>query len=411
MFKKSKQKIIVAIMAAMMAALAGTLVVIYAASYTEVYQKNLDMLELYIKEYFTGSGANIKPPSRPSLPEPRIPRDAALQLSTFYSVVFSEEAEVSNINNDENSPITADELTALAIRLVRSGKQRGTSGNFVYCIERAQGDTIVVLMDNTILTDSFTTLFRNTLLFGGCMLVLFFFCSLYLANRIVAPLEESYQKQKQFISDAGHELKTPIAVISANAEMLGRECGESKWLSNINFENERMAELVGQLLELAKTEHITPVMAEMDLSQTVTGGVLPFESVAFEHGLTLDCDIEEGLRLSGNVGQLGQLVSILVDNAILHADPGTAVTVSLKRERRSAVLSVANVGGEIPPEQREQIFERFYRGDRARSGGSGRYGLGLAIAKAIVLAHKGNISVTCKEGITKFSVSIPMGRS
>ena len=211
-------------------------------------------------------------------------------------------------------------------------------------------------MDNTILTDSFTTLFRNTLLFGGCMLALFFFCSLYLANRIVAPLEESYQKQKQFISDAGHELKTPIAVISANAEMLGRECGESKWLSNINFENERMAELVGQLLELAKTEHITPVMAEMDLSQTVTGGVLPFESVAFEHGLTLDCDIEEDLWLSGNVGQLGQLVSILVDNAILHADPGTAVTVSLKRERRSAVLSVANEGGEIPPEQRSRFL-------------------------------------------------------
>ena len=243
------------------------------------------------------------------------------------------------------------------------------------------------------------------------MLVFVFFCSLNLANRIVAPLEESYQKQKQFISDAGHELKTPIAVISANAEMLGRECGESKWLSNINFENERMAGLVSQLLELARTEQTMPVMDEVDFSQTVTGGILPFESVAFEHGLTLDCDIEEGLRLSGNVGQLGQLVSILVDNAIFHAAPETAVTVSLKRERRSAVLSVANEGGEIPPEQREQIFERFYRRDRARSGGSGRYGLGLAIAKAIVLAHKGNISVTCKEGITKFSVSIPMGRS
>lgn len=398
-------------MAAMMAALAGTLVVIYAASYTEVYQKNLDMLGLYIKDHFTDSGSVKKPPLKPSLHEPQKPRDAAFRLSTFYSVVFSENAEVSDIKNDENSSITNDELTALAGQLVRSGKLRGTAGNFVYCIERARGNTIVVLMDNTILTDSFTTLFRNTLLFGGCMLTLFFFYSLYLSNRIVAPLEESYKKQKQFISDAGHELKTPIAVISANAEMLARECGESSWLSNINFENERMAGLVSQLLELAKTEHITPVMDEVDFSQTVTGGILPFESVAFERGLTLDFDITEGLRLNGNDGQLGQLVSILVDNAILHADPGTAVTVSLKQERRSAVLSVANRGGEIPPEQREQIFERFYRGDQARSGGSGRYGLGLAIAKAIVLAHKGNISVTCKEGITKFSVSIPMGRS
>lgn len=230
-------------------------------------------------------------------------------------------------------------------------------------------------------------------------------------RKIIAAIEESYKKQKQFISDAGHELKTPIAVISANAEILARECGENRWLSNINFENERMAGLVSQLLELAKTEQITPVMDVVDFSQTVTGGILPFESVAFEHGLTLDFDIAENLRLNGNAGQLGQLVSILVDNDILHADPGTAVTVFLKQERRSAVLSVANRGGEIPPEEREQIFERFYRGDQARSGSSGRFGLGLAIAKAIVLAHKGNISVTCKEGITKFSVSIPVGRS
>ena len=168
--------------------------------------------------------------------------------------------------------MTDDELTTIALRLAQSGRRRGTSGNFVYRIEAAETYTLVVLMDNTILSDSITTLFRNTLLFGGAMLLLFLLLSIFLAGRIVAPLEQSYQRQKKFISDAGHELKTPIAVIRANAEMLGREWGESKWLSNINFENDRMAELVRQLLELAKTETVKPVLEEVEFSGSLPAG-------------------------------------------------------------------------------------------------------------------------------------------
>lgn len=421
MFKKTKVKIIAAIMTVLLTILAGTLTVIYAASYTEVYQKNQDMLDRYIRAYLVNGNPKSTPSAAPpesdgrpedsglSLEPKGFEAEEAFQLATFYSVAFSGDGEAFSIDNSANPSLAGDELTAIALRLMRSGRQRGTSGNFVYRVKAAETYTLVALMDNTILSDSITTLFRNTLLFGSAMLFLFLLLSIFLAGRIVAPLEQSYQRQKRFISDAGHELKTPIAVIRANAEMLGRELGESKWLSNINFENDRMAELVRQLLELAKTEAVKPDLSEVDFSRIVTGGALPFEGIAFEHGVSLSCDIEEGLRVYGNSGQLGQLVSILMDNAILHAYAGTVVTVSLKRERRTALLAVSNEGDEIPAEQQEQIFERFYRTDQARSGE--RYGLGLAIAKAVVLGHKGKIFVSSKAGITKFSAFIPLVRT
>ena len=121
-------------------------------------------------------------------------------------------------------------------------------------------------MDNRIINESMNTLLRYTIIFGSITITVMFFLAVYLAKRIVKPLEESYQKQKQFISDAGHELKTPIAVVNANAEMLQRDIGENQWLANIQYENERMRLLVGQLLELARTENVQPQTARLDLT-------------------------------------------------------------------------------------------------------------------------------------------------
>ena len=163
-------------------------------------------------------------------------------------------------------------------------------------------------------------------------MVLFFFLSVFLARKIVNPLEESYQKQKQFISDAGHELKTPVSVVSANAELLSREIGDNQWLQNIQYENERMGMLVGQLLDLARTENVTPQMEHIDFSRLVAGESLPFESVAFEKGLTLNTNITSNIGVIGNSTQLKQLVSILLDNAIRHSKDQGEVWLTLTKE-------------------------------------------------------------------------------
>ena len=264
----------------------------------------------------------------------------------------------------------------------------------------------MAFMDNTVIQKSMTTLFRYTLMFGSVSLVVIFFLSRYLAKKIVDPLEKSYLKQKQFISDAGHELKTPVSVVNANAELLQRQIGENGWLANIQYENERMGKLVGQLLELARAEDVKPQMEYLNFSRLVAGGVLPFESIAFENGLLLNTQIAEDVTLRGNQTQLSQLVSILVDNAIRHGHGGKEIQIRLTHNRSLAVLAVINAGEAIPPEKMEQLFERFYRADEARNSEDNHYGLGLAIAKAIVEAHKGKIEAHCYDGLIEFRAII-----
>jgi signal transduction histidine kinase len=165
---------------------------------------------------------------------------------------------------------------------------------------------------------------------------------------------------------------------------------------------------VTQLLELSRAENGTLPKEDLDLSNLVTGEALPFESIAFEQGLSLESNIEEGIHIQGNAGQLRQLTAILIDNAISHSQGGDSVDISLKTDRHQAVLSVTNYGPEIPKDVRDKLFERFYRTDEARTGGSGHYGLGLAIARAIVQGHSGVISVDCADGKVTFKAALPM---
>lgn len=408
MFKKSRQKIVAVIMVTLIALLGGTLCVIYVSSYAKVYQKNQNMLahhiELSSRHDFPDLIDFPKNVPNPNKNEPPFD-DAVFRLSTFYLVVLDNDNNVLKTNNI-STIYTDDELENIAIQVVDK-KNNGTYGNLVYRYEQKDGYFLVAFMDNTIMHESITTLFRYTLLFGIVATILIFFLARHAAKRIVQPLEESYRKQKQFISDAGHELKTPVSVVSANTEMLERQIGKNQWLSNIQHENARMGELVTLLLELARTEQITPEMSEVDFSRIVMGEVLPFETVAFENGLTLQSRISEQIMLEGNAQQLSQLVSILLDNAIYHSKADYVVQTILQKERDTIQLSVINEGTPIEEEQKNLLFERFYRGDEARTDDGNRYGLGLAIAKAIVAAHKGKIDVKCHNGLVEFCVTLP----
>lgn len=405
MFEKSRRKIVLLIMSVLVVLFLGMLGIIYGTSYYEVSQRNQEMLERYVELYSLEEQPQIeKLPVKVSHSE----NTKAFRLSTFYSVALSEEGEVLGADNEKTAVYSTKELAEIAAEIRKKGRTYGTRGNLVYRKAEKEGYTLVAFMDNTVMQESMTTLFRYTLVFGSIAVVLFFFLSVYLAKRIVAPLEESYGKQKQFISDAGHELKTPVSVISANAELLLREIGENKWLSNIQYENERMGELTTQLLELARAENAEQEMEKLDLGRLVTGEMLPFECMAFEQGITLSSRIEEGVCVSGSSLQMKQLVSILLDNAIRHCGEGKEVTVLLKREKGEGVLRIINSGEEIPREQRGQLFERFYRVDTARSGEECHYGLGLAIAKAILESHRGKINVLCYDGKVEFAVGIPL---
>ena len=417
MFKKSRKKIVAAIMSILVLLWVGTLGVIYASSYFEMKKQNEQMLQSHAQMYnLPNAFDQMMPPNgprpdgNPGFKPGFDPESPKFQLSTFYSVAVSYKGEILEIKNDSPTVYASDDLAQMAKDIIKDGKSTGTKDNLTFLKTDKNGYVLVVFMDNTVVNESAMTLFRYTLIFGSAALVLFFFLSVFLARKIVAPLEESYQKQRQFISDAGHELKTPVSVVSANAELLSRELGDNQWLRNIQYENERMGLLVGQLLDLARTENVTPQMEHIDLSRLVVGEALPFESVAFEKGLVLNSDITNGITVEGNSTQLKQLTSILLDNAIRHSKPDGEVRLTLTKDHGIAEISVINKGDEIPAEHREQIFERFYRMDTARNGEDKHYGLGLAIAKAIVDAHHGHIEVNCYNGLVEFRAGIPAGK-
>ena len=296
---------------------------------------------------------------------------------------------------------------SIAKELLSAGKSSGRTENLSFVIRERAGYTLVAFMDTTVTESSLSMLLHNVLIVGGAAIAVLFFISLFLSKQIIRPLEENDRQQKQFISDASHELKTPVSVISANAELLSRQLGENEWLANIRYENDRMGELIRQLLDLSRAEHKDTSMEDLDFSRIVTGEALAFESLAFDRGRILNTDIEEGIALTGNQTQLTQIVSVLLDNAVKHA-AGGEISLSLKRQGHSAVLSVENEGDEIPAEKRELLFDRFYRLDETRAGEGQHYGLGLSIAKAVAENHGGSIEVACPDGKVRFTVTLPI---
>ncbi len=413
MFKQSRKKIIVSIMGSLILLFAITLTVILFASFREVRQKNLDMLERYVEMYSPDQdpGNQVKPApgpgDGPERRDPPIDERPDYQLSTFYTVAFEEEGTVLAVDNAGKGIYSEEELIRIAKQLVDDNRQSGRTDNLTYAVAQKDGYTLVAFMDNTVSEGGLKTLMHNVLIVGSAALVLLFFISLYLSRQIIRPLEENDRQQKQFISDASHELKTPVAVISANAEMLSRELGDNEWISNIQYENDRMGELVKQLLDLSRVENADTPMEQVDFSRIVTGEVLAFESLAFDKGKTIQSEIEEEIHLTGRQMQLTQLVSVLLDNAISHST-GKDIEVSLFRQAHKAILRVRNEGEEIPAGKMEHLFDRFYRLDEARSSEGRHYGLGLSIARTVAEKHGGSIDVSCHDGEVNFTVFLPV---
>ena len=435
MFKQSRRKIVASIMSILAVIWIVTLCAIYIFSYYEVTTRNREMLKEHLAQYklnmswnddfaemfssqgmFSGGEIFQKAempnfPGMPSQPMPYFQDQPSFKLATFYTLAISYNGEILEIRNYDEGVYTNEELIDMSVKLLEGKKDSGIKNNLLFSIVDKSGYILIGFMDNTIMQEGMLTLFRYTLIIGVVVMVALYFVARFLARNIVRPLEESYQKQKQFISDAGHELKTPVSVVNANAEILARELGENQWLANIQYENERMGKLIAQLLELARTENVTPQEERIDFSHLVKGEELPFESVAFENGLALNAAVEDEIFVDGDSMQLKQLVGILVDNAIRHGAGGKEVSLSLKTEKHVAKLSVVNNGEEIPLEQREKLFERFYRTDDVRNSKENHYGLGLAIAKAIVTTHKGKIEVQCKNGLVEFVATLPLSKN
>lgn len=417
MIFKSKRRFVGTLMIILVFFIVAILGIIYFTTGKQTEKENQEMLKYFALAYdengFPSADSFIPPKIKGiasgennSLDEPPVLSDSVhrYQVSTFYAVSFNTDGSTKELLNDVPSSFSDEELVVYAKSLLDSGKTSGVSENVAYLITYGDDYILVSMMDTVVIDNTISYLMKNMLSFGIIAVIILFGISNLIANWVMSPMEQAYQKQKQFISDAGHELKTPISTIGANATILARELPNNSWLENIIYENERMSAIITQLLDLARLEAVSPEMATINFSELCLANIMPFEATAFEAGIDFNYEIADDIAILGNQANLEKLISILTDNAISHCPPSGKVRILLRKDSGKIKLSVANTGDEIALSDREKIFERFYKTDSSHQDTKGHYGLGLSIAKAIVLEHKGKIWVDCRDGIVYFNV-------
>lgn len=287
-------------------------------------------------------------------------------------------------------------------------QSQGEYGDFIYSMLFTENGFRLCVIDQSPQQAFMDQVMLTTVLCSFVALIILFIIVYFLSYWIVRPIETALKKQQQFISDASHELKTPLTIISANTDILKNDYGNVQWLANIQQQVSRMNTLVGEMLSLAKLQEDAPlVFSDFNLSSAVLNSVLPFDCVAFEKHKLLDTDIAPGITYHGDEGCVKKAVTILVDNALKYAVDGGEVRVSLKTENGRPVLGVYNTGCTIEEKDKDRVFERFYRKDASRSSQTGGSGLGLAILKAIADKNKWKIAVQVKTGeYTKFILTL-----
>ena len=304
-------------------------------------------------------------------------------------------AEGTLMRLDGTENYTEDDAQTLLDYVLEKGKTDGWYGSLQYFRKDYDKGTLVVFSDRS----AEQLLLHKVLLVSILVFLLMegvvFLLTMILTKRAMRPMQETFERQRQFISDAGHELKTPLTIISANVDILHDEIGENNWLSYIQSQAERMRVLVGEMMNLTKLEmgDKEKDFVDFSLSEAVSGAALPFEGQAFEQEKQLELEIQEGISYHGNPDQIKQLVGIFMDNALKYSKEHGEIRVTLQQVQNKKTLKVYNTGKGIPESEKEKIFQRFYRSDASRARATGGYGLGLSIAQSIADAHKIRIQV------------------
>ena len=365
--------------------------------------RNMDMLADRVSE---GGGRfpssmQEKPPHDKMPP----PNDQSFEFITpetpfatrHFTVFFDKQGDVARTNTESIYSITDEIAIEYAENVLNDGDERGWIANYRYKVFSTDMGKGVVFIDGSM---SRSALMQSTTIAGfvllGCA-ALILLLIIILSKRVVKPIAESYEKQKQFITDANHELKTPLTLILANLDIVEVELGKNEWLDDIRAEGHRMTELVNQLVALSRMDEEGQPMniSEVAIGELVSDTVAEFEHLAKDRGKILSATIDKDATCLGDEALLYRLVGVLMDNAIKYCDNDGEINVTLKCGRH-VVLTVENTYAAVGEIELHRLFDRFYRADKVRKF-TGGYGVGLSMAKAIVEKHKGEITAYEKD--------------
>lgn len=329
-------------------------------------------------------------------------------IRNYFAVKVSKSGEIISIVSDFPLHYTDLEISNLVNAVFLSKNFDSTYEGMRYMIAEKSYGYLAVFTETRAETNMQSRLYSISFVIFGISLVVAVFIAWLLSIWAVKPVRTSFEKQRRFVGDASHELKTPLSVISTNMDVLVSEVGENKWTNYIQNEIARMSTLVKDLLYLAKSDDGVEKLqkSEFDLSRAVLSVALPFESRIFDAGKTLTISVQENVKMVGISQRIEQLVAIFLDNAMKYSNEKSEIRLELKTSGNKKIISVYNTGDGIPPEKQKAIFERFYRLDSSRNRETGGFGLGLSIAKNIVDLHKGKIQLNSEVGkFTEFVVT------
>ena len=351
-------------------------------------------------------------------PEPKdmndfMPRGMSPEVpyeSRFFAVTVSEDGEVVQSDLTRIVSVDGDSAKEYINKALKSNKERGFIGNFRYSKTSDENGTRILFLDCGRMLDSFRSFLWISVAVGllGCVIV--FIAFMLTAGRLVAPIAESYEKQKRFISDAGHEIKTPLTIINANVDLLALD-GEKEELSDIRKQTERLTDLTNELVFLSKMEEAEHSLQKIEtpLSDLVSEETNAFRAPALSKNISFDTDVEPGIMLNASPDALRRLLSVLLENAVKYTPEGGSIKLNLSSHRKAAVLSVVNsLNEKIEEKDLQHVFDRFYRADASRNSQTGGHGIGLSTAKAITEAHGGSIAASTTDGNDfRITVTLP----
>lgn len=414
MIKQTKRKITILLYVIFMTAFFTVLFTFYTAQRESNKLSIERQLSHYAKKIKTNS-AYWKKGDKPEIIESVSEEDSS-QLSEIYTVRKNEQGELTVLKTENTVELSEKEILEIAKNILKQESWRGSFEHFQYKISRLSIDRKDILI---IFTDiSFFENQKKQLVFFLCIIsiitiIAWAVISVGISGWLVKPLEAALEKQNEFISAAGHELKTPLSIMKASLEMLKTQLDRNKYLDYIIAENEKMDELVQEMLSLSRLEFQQEFVKldRINLSKCIEGSALPFEVMAYERGICLEMQIEKDIFICGEEKSIQELTDILLDNAIRHTNSKGKTVIILEKKKEKVIFIVKNQGKEIPEEERKKIFEEFYRSDKARSRGEGRYGLGLSIARNIVKRYRTKIQVECESGWTSFLVKFEIAKN
>lgn len=326
---------------------------------------------------------------------------AETQFETRYFIVkVDKDGSVIDADTRHVAAVTSDNVASYANKVLSSGPKSGLKNIYKYAvIDEPYGHMLIFIDCRTQLQQATSVLLISCSVALVTLLLVFILVSVF-SKKAINPIIKSMEKQKQFITDAGHEIKTPLAIISANADVIEMTSGKNEWITSIRNQTQRLDKLVKNLLMLSKMneDDIKLLFTDFNLSASVADIVVPFEVIAEKQNKKFIMNIQPELKFYGEEGSIRQLVSTLVDNAMKYSNEKGTIKISLSGTKRGAKIEVYNTADNIDKKNLDKLFDRFYRADSSRSRETGGYGIGLSIAKSIVETHHGKIFAKSEDG-------------